>query len=292
MGSSNWQDYENEIFKHFKTEFPSPLFKITQDARVTGRFSKVERQIDILIEGTTAGFEHKIAIDAKSYNKPIDVIGVEAFIEFCKDIHVHTGVLISPNGYTPAAKSRAYNYDGDIELDIFNNEDLKHYQGFCAIPYAGNHGLVIGAPFGWVIDAAKHFPDQPFQASIYQRGFDFENALDSREWMYLTFWKKDKTASTLEELLNYQETYMKEAHPDWPIYYQEGPRRGIGRTQIRIYDRLPVPEYTGFIEFDDFIAFCVLLTPIEVAKRNLRKLNYILKTAIPLKVDHVPPKTP
>lgn len=46
-----------------------------------------------------------------------------------------------------------------------------------------------------------------------------------------------------------------------------------GLTRIRYFESIkyPAPEYTGFVEFDRFIFFCVMFSPTEVANRNLRK---------------------
>ena len=48
----------------------------------------------------------------------------------------------------------------------------------------------------------------------------------------------------------------------------------------------PTPEYTGFVEFDDFIFFAVLFTTPEMSKRNVRKLREILRTVMPVGVRH------
>lgn len=67
----DWKEYEQDIFSHFRQEFPSA--KIARNTKVVGRYSKVEREVDVLIEDVLAGFELRIAVDAKHRNRPIDV---------------------------------------------------------------------------------------------------------------------------------------------------------------------------------------------------------------------------
>ena len=51
--ADNWRAYEAEIMELLRDEYPQA--QINRDQKRVGRFSKVERQIDILIEGQIAG---------------------------------------------------------------------------------------------------------------------------------------------------------------------------------------------------------------------------------------------
>ena len=278
----DWKQYEEEIYQYYACEFPSA--KITRDTHVVGQYSNVERQIDVLIEDTIAGFHLRIAIDAKHRGRRIDVTDVEAFIGYCADIGANKGVLISPKGYTPAAASRVHNDGSDIELDVLNFSDLKQFQGFGAIPYSGRNGVYLLAPFGWVIDGTKR---KGFVATLYQRGYDLDQAAHTNEWMYVNFWAKDMTASNMTTLLEAQNKGLLSEFPNAQITYLDGPIRKNAETRIRCFveKTYPANEYTGYVEFDDFIFFCVLFSPPELANRNLRKLEYILRTVLPIKVE-------
>lgn len=277
----DWKQYEEEIYQHYANEFPSA--KITRNSHIIGRFSNVERQIDVLIEDTIAGFHLRIVVDAKYRNKRIDVTDVEAFIGYCADIGANKGVLISTEGYTPAAVSRAYNDLSDVELDVLSFNELKQFQDFAALPYSGNHGVFLRAPFGWVIDASRR---SGFVAALYQRGYDLEKAGHAKEWMYVNFWAKDVSASNLEKLILQQDQGLVANFPNANITYIEGPQRIDGVTKIRCFveKSYPTNEYTGFVEFEDFIFFCILFSRPELANRNLRKLEYILRTVLPVDV--------
>ena len=278
----DWKEYENEIFEHFQGEFPDA--KLTKDAKIVGRFSKVERQIDLLIDGEIAGFPLRVVVDAKHWNKPIDVSDVEGFLGFCSDVGASKGVLISPRGFTPAAANRAHFDESDIELDVLNYDELKTFQAFGALAYAGGHGVVLPAPFGWIVDAT---PIDEVVATLYQRGLTLAQAQDKREWMYVNFFIKDDSTKTLEDLIKLQEDRMRKALPEGEFTYKDGPKRNFGNSRIRhfIENSYPAHEYTGFVEFENFIFFCVLFTPPELANRNLRKLNSILKSLVPFKME-------
>ena len=48
----------------------------------------------------------------------------------------------------------------------------------------------------------------------------------------------------------------------------------------------PTIEYTGFVEFNNFIFFAVLFSPPEISKRNLKKLREVIRNALPLSVKN------
>lgn len=279
----DWKQYEDEIFEHFRKEFPKA--KIARDSHVLGRYSQVDRQVDILIDDTIAGFEVRVAIDAKHHTRPLDVTDIEAFLGFCSDIGAHKGVMVSLNGYTKAAANRAHHDDSDIELDVLPFGELKLFQAFGALPYAGGYGVALPAPFGWIIDGSR---PKGLIAALYQRGLDLEQAQRVNEWMYVNFWIREGEVNTLEKLLVQQESYMLSHYPQAKIDYRDGPERKYGITKIRCFEEKSYsgPEYTGFVEFNQFIFFCVMYTPREFVKRNLRKLNAILKAAVPFTMKY------
>jgi len=73
------------------------------------------------------------------------------------------------------------------------------------------------------------------------------------------------------------------------LTYLPGADRADAKTIIRLAEvpDYPTPEYTGFVEFVDFIFFAVLFTTPEMSKRNIGKLREILRTVLPLEVRNV-----
>jgi tetratricopeptide (TPR) repeat protein len=260
---------------------------------LVGKFSKVERQIDLLIEEQASDFAFRIVVDAKHRGRKIDVGDVEAFLGLTRDVEAHTGMMVALEGYTPAAVNRAHYDDLDVILDVLNLDELKAFQGFTGVPYAGECGVVIGAPFGWVVDGTRR---PGMLASLYQRGLSFEEALRNNEFMYVNFWnKKEKDeVNNLDALLKYQEAYLLDGSPGAEIRLLEGvPNQKVGaKTLIRRFKKktYPTPEYTGFVDFENFVFMCVLFTPEQLERKNVRKLRFVLREAFPMKVsyDHTP----
>ena len=191
-------------------------------------------------------------------------------------------------GYTPATVNRAHNDDLDIILDVLNMEELKAFQGFAAFPYSGDRGVSITAPFGWIVDAAQR---PGMVATLYERGLSFEEAVRNNEFMYVTFWdKRNDKVNSLDALLKYQEGYMLAGSPDAEILLLERARnrRAGAETLIRRFKKrtYPTPEYTGFVDFENFIFMCVLFTPEHMERKNLRKLRFVIGDAFPITVTH------
>lgn len=276
----NWKEYEDEIFEELRSRYPDA--PITRDAKILGRISQTHRQIDVLIEAQVLDSPVRVIVDTKKRTDPIDVNDVESFIAMMADVEAHRGILISATGYSKAAISRAYNeVNQDVDLDVFSLDELKRLQGELAFPYSGSFGVMLSAPFGWVIDAMRR---QGYVACLYQRGYDLDAAGRAKEWMYINFWKKETPDQSLDDLLQSQAKTLYDAK----ITYLPGVVRDDARTLIRLAEvpGYPTPEYTGFVEFDKFVFFAVLFTTFEMSKRNLRKLREILRTVEPIRVNH------
>lgn len=279
----DWKKYEKEIYEHFLSQYPDA--EITLDARKIGLYSKIERQIDILVEQYIAGNRLSIALDGKYYNKKVDVKAVESFIGMLEDIGAHKGLLISNKGFTEGAYNRAHFGPSDIELDILNFSELQKFQAYSAFPYSGNNAVMLSAPFGWIIDG---FKSQDWLASIYQQRLTLDQAMQNKEFMYVQFWDRTKENHTLDNLLKLQEEIFKETDPDAKIEYIPTIKRKDANTILRVANikNDPTAEYTGFIEFPDFIFFCVMSTPENKSKKNIRKLENILETVLPIHVKN------
>lgn len=277
-----WKDYEIEIHDHFKEMFPNA--DISHNVTVAGRYSKVDRQIDILIEDYVAGSRMRIVVDGKFFSEKIDVKDVEMFIGMLNDCEANKGLLITQEGFSKAAINRAHYDPIDIELDILNFKDLHQFQGFGGLPYSGKHGVVLPAPFGWVIDGTRR-PNM--LATLYQRGLTLEQAGESKEWMYVNLRSKDDEIKTLDDFLKFQEGYTLHDFPDAKIEYLPTVKRDDATIKLRAIEikSYPTKEYTGFVDFDEFVFFCVLFTTEDLKKKNIRKLESILQRVLPLNVN-------
>lgn len=279
----NWKDYEKEVHSYFSQMYPNS--KITYDAKIMGRYSKKERQIDVLIEDDIAGFPLRVVVDAKFFSENIDVKCVESFISMLEDVNANQGLLVTQKGYSEAAINRAYYGPQELELDVLNFDDLLDHQGLGAVPYEGKNALFMSSPFGWVIDSRKQ---TGFIACLYQRGLNLEEAQKRKEWIYFNYWKKDKEASSISELVSLQNSQMEAEYSNLVLEERRSPIRSDGlETYIRIaqFDELDCKEITGYVDCDEFIAFFVLFTPEELQGRNLRKLSHLLKYSSHAKIS-------
>ena len=71
------------------------------------------------------------------------------------------------------------------------------------------------------------------------------------------------------------------------VCWKEYRTRKVGaKTLIRRFKKetYPAPEYTGFVDFEGFIFMCVLFTPDQLERKNLRKLRFVLREAFPMTI--------
>jgi len=105
---------------------------VTLNAKVLGRRSNTERQIDVLVEQHVGQFHLKIVMDCKDHRQPVDVKGVEEFIGLVADVGAHKGAMIASNGFTEAAKQRARDAGVDL-LRIIDVEGHK-WKTYVTVP--------------------------------------------------------------------------------------------------------------------------------------------------------------
>lgn len=281
----DWKKYEQEIFEAIKMAYPDATIRFNQ--KIIGRYSKVKRQIDILIEGRIAGKNFRLIIDGKKYSQKIDVKDVESFLGMAEDVEAVQGILITSKGYSQAAINRAYYGPTDIELDILNFEDLKRFQGGVGLARSGWHGAVIPAPFGWVIDGTRR---ENTIATLYQRGKTYEEAVQNGEFIYVNISAYDEKLKNLNDVLDFHQEDTLHFHPTATFeYFDSIERHDDSKTLIRkiLRNETHLEEYTGFVSFEEFCVFCVLFTPKELSSKNVRKLEYIIERIIPMAV-HLP----
>jgi hypothetical protein len=118
--------------------------KITRNAKILGKKSNTERDVDILVEGSVGAFEVKIAVESKNYAEPVGIEKIESFKAKLEDIGVELGVMICPTGFTEPAQQRA-RFDGIQLFEVYD-------------PKLGNSSLFI--PLRYVEPAIKVFAFQ------------------------------------------------------------------------------------------------------------------------------------
>jgi hypothetical protein len=278
-----WSRYETEVFDACKIAFRNA--RVTKNEKIRGKFSGRSRQIDILIKENIGGKEILIVVDCKLYSQKADIKHVESFIGMIADIGADKGLMVAEKGYTESALKRAYYNPQHIELDIYSLAEVKdRFHGDLAIPYAGGYGTILTAPFGWIVDATR---SAGYVCLLYQRGLTLVEAGAQKEVAYINFWIKENTDFHLDDLFLLQEANLKGLKIN-ALNYQQSIQRNDAKTKIRIADiqGYPAKELTGFVEFKEFIFFCVWFSREVNLKRNIRKLESIMSSIIPLKVKN------
>ena len=273
-----WKEYEIYITRHFQKQFPKTT--IQHDVFREGLISKTKRQIDILIEGQVAGFNLRIIVDCKYFNKKVGVKEVESFLSFLQDLKASKGILITNIGYTEAANNRATYDSQDIELRIIDFKDLDKFQGFMAIPYSKSECAIVTSPNGWVVDAA---PQGRYVASFYPAGMSQEEALCTKRLIYLVFSHKNKEWPDLKFLLDRQNEGVKSHFYNPKIEYLNTIEREDCKVTLRVIESVTMGEivdYTIFLDYPNVIIFMTLLANHSVEKQHLKKLEWIAKKLI------------
>ena len=275
-----WQDYEEQVFRLLKEHLPHA--RLRKNVKIRGRYSGRKRQIDVLISEPGPSGRIRTVVDAKYFGRKVTVPAVDGLAGFVEEIGADAGMLVTARGYSRAALRRAYYGPTDLELDVLNFSELKQLQGFGAIPYAADLGLLIRAPLGWVIDASK---EKGRRALLYQRGLDAAEAAETREFIYINCWDRRLDSLTVQELDELQvETLRSTGSVD--IRYVESTGSGDSSSRLRVadVDAYRCLEVTGFVEREDAIFFATLLTPRETQRQNIRRLESVLRYAMPVKL--------
>jgi hypothetical protein len=275
-----WQEYEKLVFKQITLCYPNA--KCEFNSKILGKYSKGLRQCDVIVRENFNGIERITLIDAKYYSKKIDVKAVEMFISMSNDINADYGMLITPLGYSELAYNRAENDPSKILLDILTLNDLMMFQGYCAIPYAGENSVLLSPAFGWIIDATKR---DGMVASTYRKGFDFDSAYKEKEFIYFNFWDTKKDYLTKIELLETQveniKKYSKVIESKIDLITINNKELAIRKT---ISENYLATEYACAVEYEDFIFFGVLITPENRKSVNIEKLINMISKTLPIKV--------
>lgn len=282
----DWKEYEEQVLEALKSFHIDDT--IIYNHKIKGIYSNRSRQIDIYVEQKVGDKTFKTIIDCKNYKTKVDIKKVESFISMVEDVGGDYGILISENGFTKSANNRAFKNPKNIELDIYNFEELTHHlQAKGALPYSGENMVILHAPFGWIVDAKKR--NTPAICFLYKRGLTFEEAKTSMEFSYVNFWDTKKEKVDAKTLSESQVEGMKKHYDELKIEYEDSYNTLTKTALIRkAHLGNKYVEITGFIEFSDFIFFCVCFTPELYLKRNLRKMHLLLRYILPIKIEKKP----
>jgi len=126
-GERDWRAYEEQIHERL-LRLAGADAEIEFDARVSGRLSGVERQVDILIGASFANIgPATMAVDCKCFSRNVDVKSVETVIGLVEDVGADLGLIVTTEGFSEGARRRARAVRG-ITLDVVPYEDLADWE--------------------------------------------------------------------------------------------------------------------------------------------------------------------
>lgn len=194
----DWRQYETQIYEKLKSEFPG--INVLFNQKVFGHQSKVERQVDVLATGSILGHDIKIAVECKCYSKNIDVKIVDGFIGFLEDIKANLGIIITNQGFSPAAKNRA---DAkDIRLEILSFEEFEEFD------FAGMYEEIYEEEAG-----LDPLPDDEGVSERINEHDDIREIIDMAEEY------KGSLSGYLEEILEFYEDIKEKVNSSEDVDY-------------------------------------------------------------------------
>jgi hypothetical protein len=123
----DWRAYEEQIHERL-LRLAGLDAEVTFDARLPGKLSGVERQVDIFISGTFANVgTATMAVDCKCFSRKVDVKNVEMAIGLVEDVGSDLGLIVTTEGFSAGAKRRAKAVRG-ITLDVVPYDDLADWE--------------------------------------------------------------------------------------------------------------------------------------------------------------------
>jgi tetratricopeptide (TPR) repeat protein len=118
---------------------------------------------------------------------------------------------------------------------------------------------------------------------MYQRGITLAEATAKKEFLYINYWDRRAHPLNASELDEQQVARMR-VFGEVTVSHRATISRRDAVTRLRIAEvgNYKCLEVTGFLEFDKVIFFAVLLTPTETQRSNIRRLESVMKTAVPI----------
>lgn len=127
-----WKTYERQIADRIRSRAaPDAAVTFDMDGQQTlrGRFSRIDRQIDVIVCGRFAGLDGtlRMIVDCKCWGRKVDVPAVEAFGGLVDDVGAPLGLLVTTLGYSDAAKRRAEGFR-TVQLDVVPFDELAAWR--------------------------------------------------------------------------------------------------------------------------------------------------------------------
>ena len=133
-----WRQYEKQIHERLiALAGGDDEAEIVFDHHLPGRYSGVDRQVDVYVKGSFAGNvgEGTMAVDCKCFERKVNVKDVEAFVGLVEDVNTDLGLIVTTVGFSDAARHRALATRG-VRVEIVPFDELADWEPevlFCPV---------------------------------------------------------------------------------------------------------------------------------------------------------------
>lgn len=281
----SWNLYEHLVHEKFRELYPNA--DIQYNIGIRGAKSKRSRQIDTFITNTINDTTYRIVIDAKYYNKKINVRSVESFIAYLSDIGAEKGILVSGAGFSKTAQTRIDNDDSDIELRILTMEELPNFVGLYAVVIKGPIEFSFESHPKWLVNSKNPTPDAI--AKIHPKRYDLPAAIANKEYMYATIaihfdqeynriegYDFNDFIKTLMDGMFEKNRSLKQITHE-PFVEVDG-----NPTFILVGEMDTTTEYLAVIDYEDYTILFGLVTPNNKREENLKALGFFVAQVNPI----------
>jgi predicted Mrr-cat superfamily restriction endonuclease len=116
------------LVHYIYSKISAPPFTVRESVMVPENGTGAEREVDILIEGTVAGIEVKIAVECRDRSKTETIEWIDGLIGKYARLKLNKIVAVSSEGFSKEAERKAFDH-GITLLTLMEAEDVDFGPG-------------------------------------------------------------------------------------------------------------------------------------------------------------------
>jgi len=267
------RNYDTCVYQKVCSLYPEATILFNQ--KVPGRYSRANRQCDILVQESLSG--PNILFDAKYRYRRTDIQHVKEFISLIGDIGCDTGVLVASKGYTDDALSEAKQGSHVFDLELVSFEELEHCYKAITYQISGKLALELRSPLGWTYEPQI----DPYGAMVfYPKEYYRAEASGKLEFLSLHNWYPSD-GQTIDALIEQQSQVVREKYPGDILIHYEKTAAFSGEAIVRFVriETLEAFEITAYLSIGKAAVYFSMFTPSNMMLRSLSKLKRVVANA-------------
>lgn len=200
------------------------------------------------------------------------------------DLTVDGGLLVTPQGFTPAAVSRVS--ATNLRLAVCEPAYLSPHHSFGGgIPYRGALGVMLQAPHTWLFDNS---PQHDMLCSMYPFGYDLESAQAIAPFIYVNICEKTSSLPGLPEIAQHHESLVNDLYKGATFEWVGSGSCVNAHYRFRkgeIADCYGGPEYTAYVDHSIGVICLVLLCPLGQDREHLKTFLKVVENCYLVEVQ-------